>query len=472
MSKLEFVTTTIQLCKIKYATAIILLLFCLSSFVYAEESPREKCDSPYKDKHLTQQEISNVIESNFLFLAEAYKEGSFISALTLLKWGKNEWYEKLEKYNLPKPTDGLPAREANLCFAILRGANFRGADLKHANFQGSNLVDTNFKGAILDYANFDGAVMTFANFKSASLHRASFKDAVLVRSFFKDTGMVGTNFQNANLEDATIENSYLSDASLTGANLNGVSLTHSSLNGTDIKDATFLNTDLTDVLYLPSSAPAIGSTTNIKGLLTVRLTLDHKHTPGKKYKDPAMRSNLSSLIMLRNTLKAGGNRYLERQVTYVIEKWKTENQASPTEKWLRKIFFEYTVGYGLYFNRPLIIIISLVFVFAPFYIAPLASKPNVGSDIIRVWPKDNKEEVLTATTDLKILGYAFYFSLLSAFHIGWRDLNVGAWITRLQPRVYTLQAKGWVRTVSGIQSLISVYLLAMWVLTYFGRPFE
>jgi hypothetical protein len=29
-----------------------------------------------------------------------------------------------------------------------------------------------------------------------------------------------------------------------------------------------------------------------------------------------------------------------------------------------------------------------------------------------------------------------------------------------------------VRVVSGAQSLISVYLVAMWVLTYFGRPFQ
>jgi len=33
-------------------------------------------------------------------------------------------------------------------------------------------------------------------------------------------------------------------------------------------------------------------------------------------------------------------------------------------------------------------------------------------------------------------------------------------------------ATGWVRVVSGVQSLISVYLLARAVLTYFGRPFE
>jgi hypothetical protein len=65
-----------------------------------------------------------------------------------------------------------------------------------------------------------------------------------------------------------------------------------------------------------------------------------------------------------------------------------------------------------------------------------------------------------------------YFSLLSAFHIGWRELSLGTWLSRIQPREYQLVATGWVRTVSGLQSIISVYLLALWVLTYFGGPFE
>ncbi len=73
---------------------------------------------------------------------------------------------------------------------------------------------------------------------------------------------------------------------------------------------------------------------------------------------------------------------------------------------------------------------------------------------------------------IRALMYGFYFSILSAFHIGWRDLNVGSWISRIQPLEYTLKATGWVRVVSGVQSLISIYLLALWVLSQFGRPFE
>jgi hypothetical protein len=98
--------------------------------------------------------------------------------------------------------------------------------------------------------------------------------------------------------------------------------------------------------------------------------------------------------------------------------------------------------------------------------------------IYRIWVDErirkdlgSSEPELINAGFVKSIIYALYFSLLSAFHIGWRDINVGNWIARIQPREYTLRSTGWVRTVSGIQSLISIYLLAFWVLTQFGRPF-
>jgi hypothetical protein len=127
-------------------------------------------------------------------------------------------------------------------------------------------------------------------------------------------------------------------------------------------------------------------------------------------------------------------------------------------------------------GRALSTIAVLVLVFSFAYVIALRSPTKDG--IWRIWSNErvrddlgsNKPELLSET-GFSSIKLALYFSLLSAFHIGWRDLNVGNWITRVQPREYTLRASGWVRTVSGIQSLLSVYLLAMWALTYFGRPF-
>jgi len=42
----------------------------------------------------------------------------------------------------------------------------------------------------------------------------------------------------------------------------------------------------------------------------------------------------------------------------------------------------------------------------------------------------------------------------------------------LTKRQYDVKATGWVRSLAGIQSVVSIYLFALWILTYFGRPFN
>ncbi len=122
-------------------------------------------------------------------------------------------------------------------------------------------------------------------------------------------------------------------------------------------------------------------------------------------------------------------------------------------------------------------------IFSIVYIFPIIGKGERGIYLIRLKIKKvirtdvTKDKTLEEhrrihATNFKAIGYAFYFSLLSTFHIGWRDLNVGNWIVRIQPNDYIMKADGWVKSVSGIQSLLSIYLLALWVLTQFGRPFD
>jgi hypothetical protein len=54
----------------------------------------------------------------------------------------------------------------------------------------------------------------------------------------------------------------------------------------------------------------------------------------------------------------------------------------------------------------------------------------------------------------------------------WTDRSMTENYTYSEHTPYILRATGWVRFFAGLQSLLSVYLLALWVLTYFGRPFE
>ena len=142
---------------------------------------------------------------------------------------------------------------------------------------------------------------------------------------------------------------------------------------------------------------------------------------------------------------------------------------------------ELTCDWGMSPGKPFKILVILMVGFCLFYMIAVDPHPNVReSGIWKILPEDrvikqdgeDSSHQIIATSFFGILLWGLYFSVLSAFHIGWRELNVGSWISRLQPREFTVRATGWVRVVSGIQSLISVYLIALSVLTYFGRPFE
>ena len=305
--------------------------------------------------------------------------------------------------------------------------------------------------------------------------------------------MAHADLRGAFLQFADLREARLWGADLRGAYLPGADLRKAQLTATILTDAYLAGANLSGARYEPATAPAQGYLSGLIGLRTVTFC------PGEN----------SGLVQLRTGLKAAGLRDLEREATYALERERTRHAL---ERWgaaereetepcpphdrdrlvflegaLRLIFFEWTTEYGLSYGRPILILLGLIGVFTLVYLPALVIRPKRPDDsgIFRIWPEGRircANERLTSAEDVIVerlttrgiaaLGLAFYFSVISAFHLGWRDLNVGTWIARMQPREYALRAKGWVRVVSGVQSLISVYLIAMWVLTYFGRPFE
>ena len=67
---------------------------------------------------------------------------------------------------------------------------------------------------------------------------------------------------------------------------------------------------------------------------------------------------------------------------------------------------------------------------------------------------------------------ALWFSLLSTFRFGWRDLSVGTWLSIVQTKEYTLRPTGWVKTVAGFQSIFGLFLVGLWAVCYFTGPLE
>jgi uncharacterized protein YjbI with pentapeptide repeats len=375
-------------------------------------------------------------------------------------WGKEGSKADLTLTNLHKAN----LHKANLHRADLTKAELSGADLTDANLSGANLymanlTVANLSGADLSYANLTGADLSYANLTGADLSYANLTGANLTVADLMDANLTGANLSGADLSYANLTRTNLSKAKLQKAQA-----TFAEFEGTKFEDA-----EISDFFF-----------SGARGLTEIGM------------------SSPSSVVNLRKIAKDYGFRNEERALTSALHKHQMKHGKA-----YEKFFDNYVLGgwltdYGAVPWNSLLLLEMLVAPFAVIYTISLKTDRKM-TGIWALRPPDRvigslgKDKPIKLTTALVagflpyerprgniggiarwwgVLKIGVYFSTLSAFGIGWRELNFGVWITRLQRQEYTLRATGWVRTVSGIQSLISVYLLALWLLTYFGRPFE
>ncbi len=390
--------------------------------------------------------------------------------------------------------------------AVLYGINLRGKSLRKINLQGAYLAGANFQDAILDDAKFQGADLASANFQDAKLNDAKFQGAYLAGANFQDAILNNAKFQGAYMASANLERAHLRDANLEGADLKFANLNETYLYDANLKGVLF------DIK--PGRLPNIGAIAQAENLSQIKFWLSphslfELKAAFKKFGYQEQKKEIVYSIkhselenvfphifrmneMAWDNLKFNKKIMRAFETTYIHRDFGNKEQiisiGTKIEKLFGLIFFGLTCKWGMAPGRPLF----LIFIFICFFTIPylFALKTRVKNcsklpvnrirkdGIWRVWISErarkdlgSKEPELLDYRGFRALKVAFYFSVLSAFNIGWKDLNVGNWIARVQPREYRLQATGWVRSVSGIQSLISVYLLVFAFLSYFGHPF-
>jgi len=419
---------------IAMASAILLLGTAIVSAVtksseeIRQENNEKYCNGAYANKITTADELKIVLDRHQAWLHSYDTEEKRISDA-----GHND------------------PRRANLC-----GADLSKAELRDANLSGAILSGANLSSAILYSANFSGAYLFNTNMSGADLKHADLSGAWLV-----DANLSGAELLSAKLSGAILVNANMSGASLNDTDMSGVYLSYANMSGAKF--------ELKDLPLIDFIAEAV----NLDQMVYLR--------------------SPQALIKLRKAFREAGYTEQERAITSAIkhsEQWRGETVWDKVESVFKYVFFDLPTQWGMYPGRALRVLVILMGVFALPYIFALRY-PNSGR-IYRKWGTNNTPTVATSTTSSKrrksaalpegpdVLQYRWMhailtglqFSLLSAFHIGFREFNVGNWISRLQARDYILYATGWVRSVAGTQALISVYLLAMWALTYFGRPFE
>jgi uncharacterized protein YjbI with pentapeptide repeats len=464
---------------------LVCLGVLLASLTWAQERPSKETCPHIKGWKPTDEQLKQILSDHRLW-AQKYRL-SFLAGL-------------------PAPTEG----RANLCNADLSAAEMNGADLTNAELNNANLMSAKLNGAdmseaelnnaflfatelnnanlsraelhesILAYAKLNNAILDSAKLNNADLRGAKLNSASLFIAKLNEADLNGAELHKANLGGVELNKAKLGGADLNYANLERASLKGAQLDRTSVAGAVLANADLSNALYAPVSQPPDSYVAGIKGLQTVIFP------PGRE----------DGLVQLRDLLQKAGLRDLEREATFAIESGKTKhaiaegrmNPAYAAEGVFRIAAFDWTTRYGLHPARALLVIVALWVLLIPVYAWSIWHRPRRStgtSGIYRTWPKD-RIEVRDGSPMLDnparverlhgrgpaIVGWAAYFSLLSAFQIGFREFSVGTWLARTQPRNFVLEPTGWVRTVSGFQSLLSVYLLAIWALTYFGRPFQ
>ncbi len=269
--------------------------------------------------------------------------------------------------------------------------------------------------------------------------------------------------EGADFTGASLKGAFLREANLAGANLSRARFDGATLEGADLSKARVYETDFTGVALDQAKLEYVVFV-GAKGLSDIRVT------------DPV------KVAELRQIARRTGLRQEDRALTSALRKFSLEYDTAASRLTQGWILGGVLTDYGARPSASLLALVAIIFVFWPVYVCALllgGRRDGSKSGIYRVWNSDRvvvlSDEPPSERQQLDLprsLATALYFSLLSAFQLGWREFNVGNWIRRLHPGEYDLRPVGWVKVVSGVQSLVCVYLLALWALTYFGRPFE
>jgi uncharacterized protein YjbI with pentapeptide repeats len=350
---------------------------------------------------------------------------------------------------------------SRLSFINLESATISECIFTSADLRGANLREAKVYGTDFNHADFTFARLSHAEIALSEVNEVKFRGADLSHTFVLASSLSKTSFRYSNL---------------SGANFLMSDLSYSDLTSTDMTDAGLNFSDLANSIFEPNLIPEIKGFASARNIQLIQYD-----------------ANPNSIVQIRKELKDDGYRKQEREITYALKHHEQEHFKT-IERVLSYIFFDLTCQYGMSPLRPIIIIYFLYLVFAVFYL--IAIKARYESGLFAIWPTDainprnqknktervtevfNPERIRSSFNEKHLIGWpiaihmAFQFSLLSAFQIGWKDLNFENWVSRIGFYENRLQATGWVKFLAGIQSLASTYLFALWVLTYFGRPFE
>lgn len=455
------------------------------------------CDGLYAEKQITQKQIDRLLKANYphhaINFCKANLDNLDLSNQDLSGFNFDSAslrHTDLSYSNLTESTfKSAVFIESNLLHAYARWSVFDHAIFLKSNLENINLSDSSLKNITMKQVTLENAVASHSDFSNATiqlsnLKQANFSHAIFANSDLRINTALLSHFSYANLKNADLTELDAAQIKFDNADLTGVSFYQAHLKSADFTNAILNNTDfmyadLHKIIYRPNlvGLPLISSLTTVKNFETIQFYDDTlKGLP---------------LTALKSAYKTNGMRSMERLITSMVKTQEMRhNLASNGTQKIGALFsyvlFYLTVDYGLSPSRPLILFCILILLMSIPYRLAINNRSSHYKILIE-WKQWQINKAITV--ELAKLNYfrvwknrlhyelvqwqrALYFSLLCAFRIGWDDFNISVWIQQMQRKDYKLTGKGRVRTIAGLHALISIYLILLWILTYFGRPFE
>ncbi len=393
-------------------------------------------------------------------------------------------------------------------------ADLSGANLSEANLSEADLSEANLRQAMLYSAHLSGAILWYADLREANLSEANLRQAMLYsahldKALLRGAKLGGASLSEADLSGADLRDANLVEAELVSARLIGTYLFEADLSGADLRGANLSgvklggrSSNLRHAIFEPISNPLPAGMATTSGLELVTYA-----------------TNSGPLSEMRKSFRDLGFRDEERKLTFALRskaagdllrtcRLGIDDENHPYDRagalgranacgfyLLNWVGFDLTSQYGMTPGRPPLIGAFLWAAFSLLYATFIHHPGPSGLYVVLKRPRRGYEQTQGAqivprvlrprrgrgrsrylffwlSRELRVLRAAMMFSLMSAFNIGFREVNFGRWMRLLMTREYDIKPVGWARPVSGVQSLITVYLVALWVLTYFGRPFD
>ncbi len=401
-----------------------------------------------------------------------------------------DWDTTIKRYDLRAiDLSNVDLNKADLSHANLQYTSFDRSDLEEAN-----LSDTNLEGAMLTLTNLWKADLTESILTNALLADAILDEADLRSSDMRGTLFTGARLKGANLTHADMQGAVLTRGDFTDADLSYTDLTGAQLYGAVLSGTSLVGADLSGAVLEPEQMWDIDfkGTRNMSQIVWGNELTQNPYIINDEL-DGRFEDALIRYRDLKNLYKLHFQEEVISEFHYRENVVKTKLSPQPM-KLLRKVFLDWTYGYG---SRPLRLIpfcVGVILVFGLIYLIQtvlpgrsgiyLVSKGDESQKTFYVTetgnPKQERksyvmEEMESGDARPKLLGFdkgaalvnCIYFSLLSFATFGYGAIKPRQWLEffRLTPVQY--RPVGWSRIFVGFEAAIGIYLLALTAIVIF-----